>query len=173
MAMNPALLRDAMKALIETVPGAGRVHTFRRVIRNEPQLKTLLYDDEEKRICAWMISPALTNSVIPDVKPGYIGHGVKGGGNVITTFQFQIEGIFQLNDADQSELVFQDLVWAVCDAFNAYGSIPAATGGAIPDMHHQLPCSVVQFAFINFANTALCHYARLEIGFMGRTRPGA
>jgi hypothetical protein len=168
--LNPADLRAAIAATIETVPGAGRVYTRRRVVRSENDLRAYYWDSTLSRVCGWQVSPAPSGTMVSDRKPGYAGHGAKGGGNVITTFAFQIEGIFQLDDANASEETFQDLVWAVADEFNAYGTIAASGGGPVAALFHQLPCDVQQFGYIMLAGSPLCHYARLEVGFQGRTR---
>lgn len=169
--ITPPVLRAAMAALIATVPNSGRVHQQRRIIRDERSLKSVLADPVTGKIAGWFISPAASNTAIPIVNPGYSGHSVKGGGNVLTTFQFQLEGFYGLDDAADSEQVFADLAWAVADEFNAYGSIPAAGGGMIPGLDRQLPCSIEQIGYIMFAQSFLLHYARLELGFIGRTRP--
>ncbi len=167
---NPNHLREAIAALIATVPGSGKVHTRRRIVRSDQDMRRLHWDDVNQRICAWMISPRVAGMASSVRNPGYVGIGQKGGGNVMTTFGFQIEGIFQLDDTNASEEVFTDLAWAVADEFNAYGIIPAAGGGAIPGIHLQGACEIAQFGFIAFAGSALCHYARLELTFTGRTR---
>lgn len=172
--LTPAVLRVAIAELIATVPNTGKIHTRRRIVRDERSLKTLFGNLPDGKICGWMISPAPANTAVPVINPGYIGHGTKGGGNVLTSFQFQIEGIFGLDDAAASEETFHDLTWAVADEFNAYGSIPPTTAGVgtkIPGLDRQLPCSIEQFGFIMFAGSFLCHYSRLEVGFIGRTRP--
>lgn len=171
MALTPAQLRAAIAAVLATVPNVGKVHARRRIIRNENQLKELMFDTVAGRICGWMVSPAPSNTAISKRHPGHTGHGVLGGGNVLTTFLFQIEGIFGLDDLNASEETFGDLAWAVADTFNAYGTIPLAGGGPIAGLFDQTACSVEQFGFIMFTGTALCHYARLEVGFTGRTRP--
>lgn len=169
--LTPSACRQAMDTLLTTVPGIGLVHQRRRVIRSEQDLHTYLFDPKLNRVCGWFISPSATNAVVTDRKGGHIGHGVKGGGNIITTFQFQLEGMFGVDDANASESVFGDLVWAVCDEFNSYGTIALNPEHApIPGIAHQLPCDVQQFGYIMFAGSILCHYARLEIGFQGRTR---
>lgn len=176
--LNPAVLRRAIAALITTVPGAGtRVHTQRRIVRDEQAMKRHLFDASLNKICGWMVSPAPSATAVPDVRPGYVGHGVKGGGNVLTAFQFQIEAFHVLDDVNDSEQVFGDLVWAVADEFNAYGSIPAAAadgGGSLAvtfGLDRQLPCAIDSFGYIMFAGSFLLHYARLDLGFIGRTRP--
>jgi hypothetical protein len=169
--LSPNDCRQAIQALLLTVPNIGQVHTRRRVVRDEQTLKTYLWDDVNGRICGWFISPARAGTVQTERHPGYIGHGAKGGGNVFSTFRFQIEGIFGLNDAADSETTFSSLVYAVADEFEAYGSIPAAGGGMIPGLVEQLPISVEEFGYVAFAGAPLCHYTRMEIAFRGRTRP--
>lgn len=166
----PEDLREAIAALIATVPNSGQVHTRRRIVRSEQDLKRLHWDDTNKRICGWMISPQVAGSASSTRNSGFTGIGAKGGGNVMTTFGFQIEGIFGLDDANASEETFTDLAWAVADEFNSYGIIPAAGGGRISGIHLQSSCDITQFGFIAFAGVALCHYARLELTFTGRTR---
>lgn len=170
-ALAPSALRLAIQSLIQSVPNTGQVHTYRRIIRDENQLKAYLWDATNSRLCGWFISPAPSNFAQPVRHPGYQGLGQKGGGNVLTTFAFQIEGMFGLDDLQTSETVFTDLVWAVADEFDAYGVIPAASGGAVPGLLEQLACQVQQVGYINFVGVALMHYARMEIGFRGRTRP--
>jgi hypothetical protein len=163
--LTPAACVTAIAALIATVPKSGRVHTQRRIVRDEVSLKTHLWDEAEQRICAWMISPSPSTTTVTDRNPGHYGKGVKGGGNVMTTFQFQIEGMFGLDDAKLSESTWRDLAWAVADEFNAYGQLD------IVGIVHQLPCDIEQFGYIAFAGSPLLHYARLSVGFQGRTRP--
>lgn len=168
--LTPDACRNSLAQFIKAIEKTGQVHTYRRIVRDELSLQQHFWDQVNGRICGWMISPAPSNPAIPVVNPGFSGHGVKGGGNVITTFQFQIEGIFGLDDAGESEKVFYDLAWAVVDELNAYGSIPDVAGGKIPGLDRQLPASIEQFGFIMFAGAPLCHYTRLEVGFIGRTR---
>jgi len=163
--ITPSACVDAIAAVIATVPNSGQVHKFRRVMRDEVSVKARLWDPVNSRMCGWMISPAAANTAITERNPGHAGIGVKGGGNNFTTFQFTIEGYFTLDDANGSEATWRDLVWAVADEFNAYGALN------ISGVSHQLPCDVEQFGFVMLAGWGLLHYARIGIGFRGRTRP--
>lgn len=164
-ALTPAGCITQVAAILATVGGIGNVHQYRRIIRDEDAANTLLFNTAQGRINAWMISSAGANTTVTERNPGHAGIGVKGGGNVMTTFQFQIEGYFGVDDANASEPTFRDLAWAVADEFNAYGLLN------IPGITHQLPCDVEQFGFAMIANFKLLHYCRLGIGFRGRTRP--
>lgn len=165
MPLTPAACVEAIAALITTVPGAGRVHPQRRIVRTEQQLKAHFWDPDEARFCGWMVAPSPSTTTVTERHPGHHGKGIKGGGNVHTTFQFQIEGYFGLDDAHDSESTWRDLTWAVASEFNAYGLLDIA------DVTHQLPCDVEQFGYATLAGAPLVHYARLTIGFTGRTRP--
>lgn len=169
-ALNPADLRIAIQTLIQSVPNTGQVHKYRRIIRDESALKSILWDSVNSKLCGWFISPSPSNFAVGTRNPGYVGLGQKGGGNVITTFTFQIEGMMGLDDAGSSETVFTDLAWAVADEFDAYGAIPKTLGVPVPGLIEQLACQVQQVGYINFANFALLHYVRMEVGFRGRTR---
>lgn len=163
--MTPAGCVSVMAAVLATVPGIGNIYQYRRIMREEDQVNAILYHTGQARINGWMISPAGSNTSVTERNPGHAGIGVKGGGNVLTTFQFQIEGYFGIDDAAASEQTFRDLTWAVADEFNAYGLIN------IPNITHQLPADVEQFGFAMMANFHLLHYCRIGIGFRGRTRP--
>lgn len=165
MALTPAACVEAIAALIATVPSTGQVHPQRRLVRNDVELKAHLWDEQHQRFCAWMISPSPSNPAVSERNPGHHGKGIKGGGHVLTVFRFQVEGYFGLEDAKQSESTWRDLVWAVASEFNAYGLLN------ITDVTYQEPCNVEQFGYVQFAGSGLMHYARLTLGFQGRTRP--
>lgn len=167
--MTPEACRAAIAALLLTVPGIaggqGVVHEQRRIVRDEQAIKQLLCPPGLETVNAWMISFAPAGTTSSERHPGHHGKGVKGGGNVITTFRWQIEGYHAIDDAADSEQVFEDLAWAVADEFNAYGLLD------VPGIVHQLPADVEQCGYSMFGNFALYHYARIGVGFQGRTRP--
>jgi hypothetical protein len=163
--LTPAACVAGIAALMATVDDIGRIHPTRRSLRNEQAVKALLYDEASQRIRAWMISPSPNTTTVTERHPGHHGIGIKGGGNVFTTFQFQIEGYASLDDANDSEAMWRDLTWAVADEFNAYGLLN------ITGIVHQLPADVEQFGFAMLAGFGLVHYARITVGFHGRTRP--
>lgn len=170
--MTPAGCVAAMAALLNTISGIGRVHSYRRIIRDETQLKLHLFDQDQNRICGWMISPAGANTTVTERNPGHHGVGVKGGGNVLTTMQFQIEGYFGIDDGQASDEVWRDKAWAVADEFNSYGLLLIPPGATPPGTAtHQLPADVEQIGFAYMYGMYLLHYARIGVGFRGRTRP--
>jgi hypothetical protein len=153
--------RTALAAAIQAVPGVGRVHDYRRTMRDEQTVRTHLWDGT--RINGWMISPSGSNAGINVRNPGFDGIGVQGGGQMMTTFQLQAEGYYGLDDPGASERVFADLAEAVAFHLNRYGTL------AISGIVHQLPADVEQFGYAMFANFYLVHYCRIGIGFQGKT----
>lgn len=161
MAFTLATCRTALAAAVQTSVGSGRVHEYRRIVRDEQSARLHLHDGT--RIHGWMISPAGANAAVNTRNPGFNGIGVQGGGQMMTTFQLQIEGYYGLDDPGESEKTFADLVWTLCLDLNRYGALP------ISGIVHQLPADLDQFGFAMFANFYLVHYARIGIGFSGKT----
>lgn len=161
MAFTLDACRVALAAAVAAVPGVGPVHEYRRIVRDEQSARLHLFDGT--RINGWMISPAPAATEVNVRNPGFTGIGVKAGGQVMTTFQLQIEGYYGLDDPGASEKAFGDLASAICLDLNSYGALP------ISGIVHQLPANVEQFGFAMFAAFYLVHYCRIGIGFSGKT----
>lgn len=161
MPFTPDGCRVALAAALATVPGIGVIHEYRRIIRDEQSARVHLFDGT--RINGWMIAPAGSNTAINVRNPGFQGIGTQGGGQVLTTFQFQIEAYYGLDDPGASEKTFMDLAWGVVLHLNRFGAL------AISGITHQLPADLEQVGFAMFANFYLVHYARIGIGFTGKT----
>lgn len=161
MAFTPDACRKALATALGGVSGMGVVHEYRRIVRDEQSARLHLFDGT--RINGWMISPAGTNTSVNIRQPGFQGIGTQGGGQVMTTFQFQVEAYYALDDPGASEKTFMDLVWAAVLHLNRFGAL------SISDIVHQLPADVDQFGYAMFANFYLVHYARIGIGFTGKT----
>jgi hypothetical protein len=171
--LTMAAQRAALAALLDTLPGItgglGRVHTRRRIVRDENAIRQLLVgpNSPDGKVNAWMIYPAAANTTVTQRHPGHHGIGIQGGGNVMTTFQWAIDAYGAIDDSDEarSEETFQDLAWSVADTLNSYGLL------AITGLVMQLPADIEQFGYVMLGNFAFYHYARIGVGFQGRTRP--
>ena len=165
--MTPAGQVAALAALLATVTGVGVIHQRRRIIRDENAIRQLLVPpgDADGHVNAWMIYPAGANTTVTKRNPGHHGKGISGGGDVHTVFQWQIDFYHYIDDTAGTETTAFNLAWAVADELNSYGQLD------ITGLIHQLPADVEQFGFVTLANFALYHYARIGVGFQGRTRP--
>lgn len=164
-ALTPAGCRAGLAALLATVPSIGTIHQRRRIVRDEQSARTHLFVPAQNRINGWMISPAGSSTTVTDRNPGHHGIGVQGGGNVLTTFQWQIEGFFGVDDGAGSETTFYDLAWSVADTLNSYGLLN------ITGLVWQGPADIEVFGYSMFANFYLLHYCRIGVALQGRTRP--
>jgi hypothetical protein len=161
--ISPAGCRTALATWLQAmdgIVGVGKVHDQRRIIRNEGDIKRLL--SVAGKIHGWMISPAASTTTVTDRHPGFKAIGAKGGGQAMTTFQWQIEGMYQIDDAAGSEATFNDLAWAAVLDLNSHGAL------AIPGVVHQLPADIESFGYIMLANFALLHYCRIGVAFQGK-----
>lgn len=163
MAFTPAGCRAALAAVLATVPGIGVVHQRRRIVRNEQDAKTHLFDGT--RINGWMISPAASNTAISERNPGFNAIGVSGGGRILTTLQWQIEGYYGIDDVAGSETTFSDLAFTVAMTINKIGLLN------ISGITHQLPADIEQQGYAMFAGLLLLHYCRIGVGFRGQVQP--
>lgn len=168
--ITPAMCRTALATFLGTVPGVGAVHSYRRIMRDERGVKAVMWHPTTQVganpvgwINGWMISPAGQATTVTDRNPGHQGIGVSGGGNNLTTFQWTIEGFYGIDDANGTEVTFSDLAWDVAHRLNGYG-------GLFVGVSHQLPADVEQLGYSFVAGWALLHYARIGIGFRGRTQ---
>lgn len=164
-ALTPAACIAGVKTLVESVSGIGLVHDYRRIVRAEQDVKTLLHHPATGAVNAWMVALSPDSTAISQRNPGHPGIGVKGGGNVLTTFQVQIEGYYGINDAAASEKTFRNLAWAVTDEANAYGLLN------ITGLVFQGPAQLHTVGFSLLANQWLFHYCRITLDLQGRTRP--
>jgi hypothetical protein len=162
--LTPDGCRAALVEAIGKVEGVGRVWGYRRIIRNEHEIRQLLTPaPEDERVNVWMVYPAASNPAITVRGTGHHGIGQKGGGNDFTTLQWSIDAYYYINDAEETERTFGNLAWKVATDLNSYGML------RIPGITSQLAADVEQFGYIMLANSHLAHYARIGIGFTGRT----
>lgn len=168
MAFTPAACVTALAAYLNTVAGigggaGGQVHTRRRIVRTEADVKALMADPNGK-VNAWMIYPAAATTTVTERGPGFKAIGQSGGGRVLTTLQFAVDAYYQIDDAAGSEETFRDLAFAVMNGLNHYGSLN------IDGVTLQLPADIEQFGFTLFAGLGLYHSARIGCGWRGQTQ---
>lgn len=167
--ITPADCRAGIKALLLTIPDIGQVHEQRRQLKTENEVWALLGSDisGDREIRGWMISPARSNTVLAERHPGHRGIGIQNTqSNDIATLQWQIEGFLSVRDQVDSEQEMNDLAFDIVDIFNSYGVIPQ-----VPTAHMQIPTNMEEFSYILLAGQFLCHYVRINTGFIGRFRP--
>lgn len=108
--MTLATHRDALVALLESVPAIGMVHGFERYLRDETAFRaaylyTPLVGDAHLR--GWW----LRNTAIRETELGV--------GRLLVRYSWRVRGLMALQDALATELEFDELTEAVRAAYRA------------------------------------------------------
>jgi hypothetical protein len=141
-------IRAAIAAKIAAVPDAGKVHEYERFAKGAKDFAALYQHNGQIR--GWNIRRLTKAEKSP----------VIGKYNVIN--KWRISGFMSLEDATASEIVFDNLVEAVCDAFRTdetLGGVVASTVLESPDV---AGIQVEDSGPVMFAGV-LCHSARLVL----------
>lgn len=142
-------LRDAIVARMQTVPAIGMVQPYERYAHAQDTLKALYVAPGTQLLCGWFVR-RLT-----------ISETAAQGRGRIEEITWRIQGVMALNDADQSELAFDQLVEQLRDAFRTDtslgGLVLARTPEGEPAGLQLLDAGAVMFAGV------LCHGARLAL----------
>lgn len=143
-ASNYAAILTAIKALLETVSGIGIVHKSQRLTTDWTSFVKQFVDDDGF-INGWTISRRTSPETY------------KTNTQAERKYTFVIRGFRGVQDAAEphSELVFQELVEAVCDVFRADYDL-----GEACEFHGPLQVNVVDYRMFG---GVLCHYAEAEL----------
>lgn len=107
--MSLLAIRTAIANELLAIPNIGVVHTYERYATDLAQLKALYLSGGELR--GWFIRRETTREIGIAI-PRYL-----------EVVQWQIRGFMALNDANASELEFDDLVEAIRDRFRNNSSL--------------------------------------------------
>jgi len=143
--MSLKTIRNTLKALLLTVDGIGVVHDYERWSANWSDL--LKHYESYGRLNGWALSRKASPSEWTAMPEAERRHTI------------QITGIYSLNDAAASELVFQDLIEAIVDQVNRAVVADPTFGGAC------LTASPLEVKTVEprMFGEVLCHYCELTI----------
>lgn len=140
------VLRSAIVATLQGVEGIGQVHNYERFAKSEKDFKTLYATAEanEQRILGWHVR-----------RVGFRQSQFNGRVQYVT--KWRIAGFMSLQDVDATELMFDQLIDKITEAFN--GQLWQLNNFSSEDENGiQLDEAVpVMFAGV------LCHSARLSL----------
>ena len=146
---------SAIVATLEGVTGIGQVHNRRRILRNAKEVQDRLMSDG--KINAAMVSWVAMPETLTD-----FGSPTRAG--ALSTLNFRVELFYSVEDLEESEIAFRDVVWNIATAFNSAGKVYA-------DASHQDRMTVEEIGHLMLADVVLVHYARFWIAFRGRVSP--
>jgi len=139
-------IREQIKVILSAVPGVGIVHDYLRRADTDLKFKELfLYTGGEgtQRYNGWMITRVKTPSKTASVTHEERSHTCR------------IIGIYGLDDDGASEIIFQELIEDICQAFRAEYQLNSTAANTEP----------VQVDLVEprmFGNV-LCHYCELTL----------
>lgn len=137
-------IRGAIVAKIKSVPGTGKVYPFERYAKTEKDFRAL-YAGSGDQLLGFHVR-RLTRRESAGVER-----------EIENTWQ--IRGLLALSDAEQSEIKFDAVLEALCDAFRTdprLGNLVAR-----PDMEDEAGLQLVESGPVLFSGV-LCHSARFN-----------
>lgn len=144
-------VRLAIASVLSSVADIGRVHAYQRYATSLRDLSDLYRSPAHNQLRGWNVSRASTREIA----------NIQGRTVEITTWR--IIGAMALDDAGQSEIVFDDLVESVRNAFAQDETL----GGTVaqcsdPNGEGESGIQVDQLSPGKFADV-LCHLAQLSL----------
>lgn len=144
--MSAPEILDALVALVSAVPGAGHVYGYERYAARKADFRAL-YTGGDGQVRGWFVSRAA------------VRHARTGSGRYLVTTTWHITGFVGLVDADESEIVTNGLVDAICAGFLADPSLGGMARGIPIDGDAGVSVSIDKVMFAD----VLCHRAQIEV----------
>lgn len=146
-------IRALIAARLEAIESVGVVHQYERWLKRREDLKALYVGTigGNERLFGWFIRR--------------VG-GSSQRGHTLCAARFdawEIRGFMALDDADESEMIFDDVIDAIISDFHE--TRPLGNGVRVMDENEQA-CRLVQSQPVMFAGV-LCHSATLALNTKG------
>lgn len=150
-------IREQIAVILSAVDGVGVVHQYERLATDWKKFLDL-YKDPNGKINGWSITRQRTSAQL-----------LSWDEDTIQTHHFVIRGIYGLQDEAGSELVFQDMIEAITEAFRTNDDLngtclnttptSGVPGGATESI------SGIQAEVVEQKNIGgvLCHYCELHL----------
>ena len=141
-------IRDAIANKIAAVPNVGKVHNYERWTKAEKDFRG--FYEYDQRILGWnvrRVSKAETSDAL-------------GRWNI--TNQWMIKGFLSLDDAAGSELIFDNLIEAIGDAFRTDETLGGVVDSTVLENPNVAGIQVEDSGPVTFAGV-LCHSVRLAL----------
>ncbi|MBV2125731.1 MAG: hypothetical protein KUF75_11310 [Candidatus Thiodiazotropha sp. (ex Ctena orbiculata)] len=139
-------IRNAIAAVIRSVPNTGQVHTFERYAKDRSDMKKL-YQTGSK-ILGWNIRRVRTTEDSPAM------------GRWIRIYRWEIRGYLSLDDSEETELQFDNMVEAICAVIRADDTLGGLVDSCI--IGKEAGIQVLESYPVMFAGV-LCHSAKLAL----------
>jgi len=151
--MNLAAIREQIKTILAGVAGIGVIHNYERLAIDYNKMLAL-FQDADGRINGWTI----TRDETPERWITNIDYE--------RIYEMVIRGYMGLQDGEGTEIIFQDIVEDICDAFRGQDTLNATCETINPEFGKLSGRSGIQGIIMEprlFGNV-LCHYCELRLG---------
>ena len=144
--MSLQKIQEQVKVILSAVTGVGIVHDYIRWATDRVKFMALFGHTDgagKKRVNAWMITRDKTPSEVASNTHDLRSHN------------FRIVGVYGHNDADESEVMFQQIIEDICTAFRTKYQLNGTANNTEP----------VQVEMVEYRTFAgmLCHYCELTL----------
>lgn len=145
-------IREQIKVILCGVSGIGVVHDYMRFSNNWGKFISL-FKDADGKINGWMFTRKKTPKSLQ----------TKGDSN--RTHHFVLYGFYALQDDQESEIVFQDLIEAIDAKFASYDTLNGTCFCCSPTQDAQDKADGIQVDVVEVRmfGDVLCHYAELSL----------
>ncbi|MEW8522553.1 MAG: hypothetical protein AB2552_05820 [Candidatus Thiodiazotropha endolucinida] len=139
-------IRNAIAAVIRSVPNTGQVHTFERYANDRSDMKAFYQTGTQ--LLGWNIRRVRTLE-----RSDYLGDWMR-------SYRWEIRGYLSIDDSEMTELQFDRLIEAICDAFRADDKLGGLVDTCI--IGNEAGIQVLESYPVMFAGV-LCHSAKLAL----------
>ncbi len=146
-------IREQYKAILSGVSGIGVVHDYERWAADWNKFLEL-YKDQDGRINGWITTRTATpEKWLTNIK-------------YLRVYELTTRGIYGLKDEDATELIFQDLIESICDAFRNNTTLNNTCETIAPEFGSLAGRSGIQVEIVEPRSfgSVLCHYCELRLG---------
>lgn len=163
--MSESAIKEQIKLILSTSTGAnntnlkpGRIHDYRRWANNWDDYLDLFKDQDDK-VNAWIISRVSCAEKMLTMPS-----------ENLVAIEWNIYGIYGLNDSLASEIDFQDLIDGIRAKFRINRNLNSTCDTIRPEWGPMAGLYGIQSPLIGYARFGgvLCHYTELKLGTQHR-----
>lgn len=158
--MSYETVTDRIKLIMNTVPDVFNVHTYFRDIPNEGDFEKAFKIETTggSILTGWM----MTRKAVPTERPAIDANAI-----LDVTHNIEIQGMYGLEDAKQSEITFQKIIDNLLLQFKTKFLLEDDAGAALTGVVLTSELSVPEIGYGQFANYFV-HYCRMLISVQER-----
>ena len=151
--MSLDIIRAELKTILEGVSGMGKVHDYQRLTHEWKTYQKLFTKDS--LVNMWEIErPEVSRWIAATLGPN--------GGVERVIHHFILRGFYRINDEQESEKTFQNIVEGVCQSFRAVPQL-ALTDPPAEMVYESDKSPLGATVFKDMLGVVLCHVAEVNI----------